>query len=711
MTGVHDSGFLKRGTTATSAERSSADPNPPILKMFGREDWTLFRTIEGLQQKAGVPATQLRRLVLKELADNGLDAGAIRFGLIDAKSYFIEDDGPGLDGSPEQIAELFSIRRPLRSSKLLRLPYRGQLGNGLRVVAGAVLASGGSLAVITRNRRIMLRPESDGSTSVVEVPQAKSSVGTRIEIGFGPALPNDPEPFAWVRAAQSVAGAGESYRGRSSPFWYDAAQFHELLLACGAQPVRALVARLDGCTGGKAGEIVAAARLDRVRCQDVKRQQAIQLLEIARTHARPVNPQRLGQVGREAFPSYQYAFKLGTAEFGSTRPLAVIPYRVEAWARSTSGAVKRATDDVRVSVLVNRTPITSEVNVWRDGARDLCLHGSGLSHSCSDAPKKGSYDITLNITTPHCPITSDGKAPNLEPFSDAIFGAIQEAMRKAQRAAPKDKKVSQKEVVLDNLDEAVARASGDGEYRFNERQIFYQLRPIVLEETGQELKIGNFKNILTDYENENGEIPDMYLEPRGSIYHPHRRETIPLGTLMVEEYERPVWTYNKLIYIEKEGFSEALKDNGWPERHDCALMSSKGFTTRAARDLVDKLAEQDEPVTIFCVHDADAFGTMIYETFQEETKARGARKVRIVNLGLEPWEAVQDGLEVEDLEKGNQRKPVANYVLEREDGEEWEDWLQTHRVELNAMTTPEFIEWLDRKMAEHGDCNWSHRMR
>jgi hypothetical protein len=33
--------------------------------------------------------------------------------------------------------------------------------------------------------------------------------------------------------------------------------------------------------------------------------------------------------------------------------------------------------------------------------------------------------------------------------------------------------------------------------------------------------------------------------------------------------------------------------------------------------------------------------------------------------------------------------------------ETWEEWLQTHRVELNAMTTPQFIEWLDGKMAEH----------
>jgi hypothetical protein len=427
MTEVRRSAFLKRGTAATSAEsRSSADPNPPILKMFEREDWTLFRTIEELQQKAGVRAALLRRLVLKELGDNALDAGGIKFGSIDDSTYFIEDDGSGLDGAPEGIAELFSIRRPLRSTKLLRLPQRGALGNGVRVVAGAVLASGGSLTIVTRNRRIVLRPETDGSTSVVKVVQEKYPRGTRIEIGFGPTLPSDPEPFAWVRVAQSVAGIGESYQGRSSSFWYDAAHFHELLLACGAQPLRGVVAELDGCTGRKAGEIVAAAGIDRVRCQDVKREQAIKLLVIARTHARPVTPERLGQVGRDAFPSYQYAFKLGTAAIGSTRPQAVIPYRVEAWAKGIPGVVKRVTDDVRVSVLVNRSPITSEVNVWRNSSHDLCLRGSGLSHFCSDAPKKGNYDITLNITTPHCPITSDGKAPNLEPFSKAIFGAIQE---------------------------------------------------------------------------------------------------------------------------------------------------------------------------------------------------------------------------------------------------------------------------------------------
>jgi hypothetical protein len=142
-------------------------------------------------------------------------------------------------------------------------------------------------------------------------------------------------------------------------------------------------------------------------------------------------------------------------------------------------------------------------------------------------------------------------------------------------------------------------------------------------------------------------------------------------------------------------------------------MSSKGFSTRAARDLIDKLAEHDEPVQVFCVHDADASGTVIYQTLQEATKARDARKIQIINIGLEPWEAIAMGLEVEKVEVTISKKtgepiykPVADYVQERKDhapdGDTWEEWLQTHRVELNAMTTPQFIEWLDEKMTTHG---------
>ena len=71
---------------------------------------------------------------------DALDAGGeVEVGEIDDGGYYVQDDGPGIE--PDEIATLFSIDRPMVSTKLLRLPTRGALGNGLRVVAGAAATS------------------------------------------------------------------------------------------------------------------------------------------------------------------------------------------------------------------------------------------------------------------------------------------------------------------------------------------------------------------------------------------------------------------------------------------------------------------------------------------------------------------------------------------------------------------------------------------
>ena len=214
--------------------------------------------------------------------------------------------------------------------------------------------------------------------------------------------------------------------------------------------------------------------------------------------------------------------------------------------------------------------------------------------------------------------------------------------------------------------------------------------------------LGTFKDILTGYENEHGDIPGMYRKPRGYLYHPHSREEIPLGTVNVRNYQRPFWTFNKLLYCEKEGFLNNLRKIGWPERHDCALATTEGVTTRAIRDLIDMLSESPEPITVYCVHDADAYGTMIYQSLQEETKVRPRRKIEVVNLGLEPWEAAALGLAVEDFPKGKYERPVADYVKARPDGDWWSLSLQTQRVELNEMKPAQFIEWITGKFEAIG---------
>ena len=321
--------------------------------MAEREDWALFRSVEGLCQKAGVADLCLRRLVLKELADNALDTGAdIRCGVVDSEKnldlFFIEDDGPGLDGTPEEIASLFSIRRPMRSSKLLRLPQRGALGNGLRVVAGAVLASAGSLVVITRNKRIKLRPQADGSTTVVrrhggEAP-ARHAHRDRIWSGLAERgrcpvrlgarlLPRSP-----TMARATTAGPRRSGTTRS--------QFHELILAlwiaAAAQPDRTTSTAAAAAKRERSSPPPGSTRAS---CERVNRQQATRLLAIARKHARPVSPERLGFVGRDAYAEHYYAIERGLALLRQRRAARRDPVRGRGL--GAKDRARRATSDCR----------------------------------------------------------------------------------------------------------------------------------------------------------------------------------------------------------------------------------------------------------------------------------------------------------------------------------------------------------------------------
>ena len=124
-----------------------------------------FAKIETLCQKAGVHRQFIPLLVVKELVDNALDAtGDCHLELVDDHSFRVTDQGAGID--PEWIEQYFSINRPMISSKLLRSPSRGALGNGLRVVTGSVIATGGSLVVATRGQVYKIHPQEDGSKGV-----------------------------------------------------------------------------------------------------------------------------------------------------------------------------------------------------------------------------------------------------------------------------------------------------------------------------------------------------------------------------------------------------------------------------------------------------------------------------------------------------------------------------------------------------------------
>ena len=363
----------------------------------------------------------LRRLVLKELADNALDEGAVKVGSAAGGGYFVEDDGPGFDGTPEAIARMFSINRPLVSTKLWRLPTRGAQGNGLRVVAGSVVASKGSLAVTTRGRRIELRPEHDGTTSVASVTPVANQVGTRVEIKFGPAIPHDESALAWARTAVAM-NRGDTYQGKSSPFWYAADDFHALMRASDAT-VREMVLELEGCARN-ASEIVAEARSDPRGLQRHHPRASRHAADGGARLCASGQPEAAWCGRGRLFPGRAYATANGVPTLGEGPLRAVIPFAVEAWAASSTSM---SSHRLHQPLARQRGHLCTSAT----SARSACSGAGWVTPSLK--PRAGKhFAIDLNITTPFMPSTSDSKEPNLKPFLDAICEAVKKAVRKAR---------------------------------------------------------------------------------------------------------------------------------------------------------------------------------------------------------------------------------------------------------------------------------------
>ena len=279
------------GTPAAERKRQQrARDNAALL--FEREDWRLFVDPATLPQKAGCQPENLRQIVLRELVDNALDEGAQATLKQAGRGWIIADDGPGLD--PADVPRLFAVNRPLLSRKRRRLPLRGMLGNGLRVVVGAVAASEGALAVETRGHHLTLAVDAAyGTTAISKDQPVPFKPGLRVHITLGPLLPqyDGEDDGDLAREAIAIASHGNEYRGPSSPWWYSPRDLHQLMLQ--VTPADTTVARLCRELGFTLDDDRAARELDR--------DEAAAVLDRLRQGTRPVDPKLLGAIGPAAY--------------------------------------------------------------------------------------------------------------------------------------------------------------------------------------------------------------------------------------------------------------------------------------------------------------------------------------------------------------------------------------------------------------------------
>jgi Histidine kinase-, DNA gyrase B-, and HSP90-like ATPase len=703
-------------TDTTAAERmrryrtrkkAAADAEAAKPLMFERADWQLFLDPATLPQKAGCSPTEIGAAALKELVDNALDSGA-SVTMLDADgAIWITDDGPGID--PDQVAALFAVNRPMLSSKLKRRPLRGMLGNGLRVVMGAVAAYDGKIAVSSRGRRQELTVDKiTGKTIVLNSMSADVVKGTRIEISFHPGL-IDEKAQTRARLAIHMAREGRIYRGPSRPSWYSANDLRNLMLT--VTP--------PATTVGRFLSDVFAVNLDDRRIARELSDEDVRTLH-AELLAQPVDPVDLGAIGPIFEGGYHYAIASGEAEIDG----AAIPHTIETWVSCSAG--ERGDElDMQSATIVNGTLSFALIRASA-GDGGIYIKDCGLDIFVR-GPKRAQYTIFLSIITPYLKLINDGKTPYLASFETTIKKAIKEAALKSYRTVEKPPgALGIKEAAYQVMGDAYLKASDDGKLPAKARQIMYAARGDILRLAKVEkLNDQSFtQNYLPDFIAEHPEIAagwDVVYDARGHFVEPHTGRNVPLGTISVREYlgdrprlgpaaemitdslyptSGPKNRYRNVLFVEKEGFDDLWRKVGLAERYDLAIMSTKGMSTTAARMLLDRIAPEVD--RIFVLHDFDISGFSIFGTLGTDSRRYTFENyVPVIDIGLRLDVAREMGLESEPVEKVNIDARAETLRCHGATEEEIA-FLATRRVELNAMTSRQLVDLVESEMEAHG---------
>jgi hypothetical protein len=297
----------------------------------------------------------------------------------------------------------------------------------------------------------------------------------------------------------------------------------------------------------------------------------------------------------------------------------------------------------------------------------------------------------------------------------------------------RERGVSFKEAAEQIMEAAYVQASGNGQYPANARQIMYAARPHIQKVTGRELEPNYFtQTLLPNYLQETGVDWNVVYDARGHFSEPHDGESFGVGTLEVQNYladlrdpgiidadfspakidtSGPSGNFGAVLFVEKEGFDPLLKVARIADKFDLAIMSTKGMSVTAARELVDEMC-YDHGIPLLVLHDFDKSGFSIVGTLQRDTRRyEFQNSITTIDLGLslDDVTAMELESEYQHHPKGTKAALMANLRKNGASAEEIAFMFQdfdrlrsTRRVELNAMTSPQFVAFVERKLRESG---------
>ena len=328
--------------------------------------------------------------------------------------------------------------------------------------------------------------------------------------------------------------------------------------------------------------------------------------------------------------------------------------------------------------------------------------------------------------------------------SDAIIGAVQSVTKKWAKQRKREEREASaalnrryamtrcyhttlRDAAWRVMEDAYLKASGNGTLPAHARQIMYAARPSIQQIADREIGKGFDKyftqTLLPDYIDEKGVDWNVVFDARGHFHEPHTKEQVALGTLQVRNYLRrvgehkvgeldfgiieeryptlgPKNRFGAILFIEKEGFMPLFAAVKLAERYDLAIMSTKGMSTTAARELVDELAG-DHDIPLLVLHDFDKSGFSIVGTLSRDTRRyMFTSNINVIDIGLRFGDI--EGLETERVYTRDSDYAVRANLRENGATDEEIEFLLHSRVEINAFASDDLVAWLERKLEEHG---------
>jgi hypothetical protein len=288
----------------------------------------------------------------------------------------------------------------------------------------------------------------------------------------------------------------------------------------------------------------------------------------------------------------------------------------------------------------------------------------------------------------------------------------------------KEPRTTQKDAAWEIMEEAYLAASGGNRLPALARQVYYQARPKVMAMTeNKELAYGYFsQTLLPDYIKEHGVDWNVVYDARGHFEEPHTNRSIGCGTIEVGNYLHamkepevvaadfgdasvnvigPDGGISGVLFCEKEGFNPLFKAINLANRYDIMIVSTKGVSVTAARQLIDDICG-GYGLPLFVLHDFDVAGFLILGTLQRDTRRyQFSNAITATELGLRLEDIA--GLEREPAAATKTPKSILRAQLAENGARDAEiAILLDERVELNAMTSDALVEMVERKLKDYG---------